>query len=126
MARAWVLEDRPERRGQLIAVVQDVFGDRTDRRVAERCCCHIAAPIALCSLPARMVRFTVALDDQPAIDDEVDPPDTGNALLHTDVASERAQDEPHECLGARLRAAIQQPLECSVAQRQASKHLPQV
>jgi len=106
--------------------MQDVFRDRPDRRVAESRRRYIAAPIALCSLPARVVRFTVAFDDQPAIDDEIDPSDPGNVLLHTNVASERAEDEPHERLGAGLRPSIEEPAECSVTQRKTREDLTQI
>ena len=123
--RITALDDRAKRRRQLISVMQDVFRDRSDRRVSESRGRHIAAPVALSSVPARVVRFTVAFDDQPTIDDEVDPPHPGNALLHTNVASERAEDESHERFGAGLRPSIEEPVECSVTQRKTSKYLPQ-
>lgn len=99
----------------MIAVMKDVFGDRTHCGVAPGSSGEVTASVPSARIPAGVVCFTVALDDQPPVDHEVDSSDTGDVLLNLNVAPERSQQQPHQRLRTRLRAGVQQLLERTVA-----------
>lgn len=105
----------------LVATVEDVLGERTHRRVALRCCGQVATSVAALLIPAFMMSAAVAFDDQPAVDDEVDPSDPIDRHLDLDRAVEGAEHEAHEALRAGLRAAVEQPTEVAETSWQATE-----
>ena len=68
-------------------------------------------------IPAAVVGTAVALDDQPAVDEQVDEADVGDRGLQLDVASEAAQDEADKRLDPRLGARVEQVPQAAVRQR---------
>lgn len=90
----------------LIRAIEDVFGKRADGRVALARCGDIATAIFLLLLPSLVMSLTVALDDQPAVDDEVDATDAPHFHLQLVCRADLAQHETHERFCARLAAGI--------------------
>src|SRR5690606_11922348 len=88
---------------------EDVFGDDAERHETLFCCRQVAAPVIALSLPARVMCLAVAFDDEPSVDEEVDPPDPGNGHLTLDGAADGAEDEAQQRLRPGLGACIEQP-----------------
>jgi hypothetical protein len=62
-----------------------------------------------------VVRETVALDDKPAVDEEIHSADAVDSHLQFHVASQTAQHEADEGLGTRLRTLVEKRPQGSVA-----------
>ena len=83
----------PERLAHPLGAVQHVLREEPHGR--ESLCDRrsVAAAVGPVVIPAAVVGTAVALDDQPAVDEQVDEADVGDRGLQLDVASEAAQDE---------------------------------
>lgn len=104
---------------------QDVFGDRPDRRVPESGGRKIPAPVAALGGPARMVRFAVALDDEPAVDEEIDASDAGDRGLNLERRPQGPQRQAQEALRSGLRSGVQERSEGPESARKQREYLAQ-
>ncbi|MFS0733726.1 hypothetical protein ABC304_17205 [Microbacterium sp. 1P10UB] len=111
-------EKSADSRHHLIGVMQEVLGDRPQRDEAERSGGQIPSSIALLHHPPGMVRFAVALDDQPSVHDHVDPPHADDRDLEFDAASDSPQHQAQERFRPRLTLRVQQRPENLVPIRQ--------
>lgn len=108
-----------------IRVKQDVFGDRPDRGVPESGGRKIPAPVATLGGPARMVRLAVALDDEPAVDEEVDASDTVDPGLNLKRRTQGAQRQAQEALRSGLRSGVQERSEGPESARKQREYFAQ-
>jgi hypothetical protein len=66
---------------------------------------------------------TVALDDEPTCDEEVDTPYSRDPHLHLERDADTPEHQPHQRLDARLRTAIDECPESLPPVRQGREHL---
>ena len=124
--RRWlrtVREDAHKRLLKVARVFENVFGNRTDRRVAERGGGEVPAPVTLLRRPAFVVRTAIAFDDQPSIDNEVDTTDPADRHLNLDVSTHGPEQESHQTFGPGLASAIEQRPQHAVPLREKPEHL---
>ena|GEM_PF-4249497 len=76
--------------------------------------------------PTRVEAGTVALDDEPAVDQEVDPADARDVRLRDKSAPQTSQHETDEGFGTGLGSWIEQATESSVAPRESREELIEV
>ena len=105
----------PENLDHPFRTEEDVLGEQPQSREAESDCGGIPAAVSLVIPPRPVVRATVALDDKPAVDEEIHSADAVDSNLQVHVASQTAQHEADEGLGTRLRTLVEKRPQGSVA-----------
>ncbi len=72
------------------------------------------------------MRAAVAFDHDPAIDDQVHPPDSRDRLLHLDGPAELPHQQARQCLRAGFRTPVHEASKTSEAARDACEDLVEV
>lgn len=107
-ARSAVRQDAFESGADTVRVIQDVFGEQSQRGVAAFQGRHIAASILLVDRPGAVELLAVALDDEPSVDEQVDTAHAIDTDLQLDTAAQLTQKQTNQRLGPRFRTRIQQ------------------
>lgn len=89
-----------------IGLRQDVGGDEAEGDVTARESGGIPSTVVHLGAPVGVESAAVALDDEPAVDEQIHPPHSVDPHLQLRTVAERAQDQPHERLGSRLTPRI--------------------
>ncbi len=84
---------------------------------------EVATEVAPTFRPRRMKAPTVAFDDEPSVDQEVDAANAVDLHLHVNVRSELSEHESYERLGSRFGARIGQREEDAEARRKGCEQL---
>ncbi|MGL4256087.1 MAG: hypothetical protein ACRCSL_07110 [Microbacterium sp.] len=121
-----MIEHGLESGADLVAMEEDVLGEDPDGRVSEGCGGQVSPPVLLPSLPGRMELRAVALDDQPAVDHEVDPADSMDDDLDLEVATEGAKHKAHQRFGARLAPGVEEGPQGLMAAGESREHSREV
>lgn len=84
---------------------------------------QIAHSVTLLRLPPTMMRATVAFDDDPVIDQEVDSSDSVDLHLNSNVEAVSAQEKAGDRFRTRLRASIGEGSKHLISSREELEHL---
>ena len=106
----------------LVVPPEDVFGEKSDGRVALGGRREVAATVPAMRGPVPVVRATVALNDEPSVDEEVHAPDAVDPHLQVDVASQRAKHQADERLDPGFRAPVDESPQPTIAAREECEH----
>lgn len=108
MGRATRSDQAFESTPHLLRMPQHVLRDHPEGRQSLCGSRSIPSTISPLGAPARVVALAVALDDEPAVDEEIDEADAVDLHLTIEAAAERTKDESHEGLRSGACPGIEQ------------------
>ncbi len=84
---------------------------------------QVAQSVTLLRLPPTVMSATVAFDDDPVIDQEVNSPDSVDLYLNANVETVPTQEKASNRFGTRLCASIGEGSEYLISSREELEHL---
>lgn len=87
---------------------------------------QVAQSVTFLRLPPTVMSATVAFDDDPVIDQEVNSPDSVDLYLNSNVETVPTQKKAGNCFGTRLCASIDEGAKHLISSREALEHLRKI